>query len=150
MENYFKNLEKKINKKKLKVSIFGVGYVGIKLVIALAKKNCLVSCFDQDLNKLKKISKGVSPYSYISNKEIKSVKKKLIFEKKLNRVKNSDVVIMCLPTPLLGNKPDLSHIVSCWQKIKKFIKKGQLIILESTTYPGCTEEIFLKDLSKIF
>ncbi len=150
MENYFKNLEKKINKKKLKVSIFGVGYVGIKLVIALAKKNCLVSCFDQDLNKLKKISKGVSPYSYISNKEIKSVKKKIIFEKKLNQVKNSDVVIMCLPTPLLGNKPDLSHIVSCWQKIKKFIKKGQLIILESTTYPGCTEEIFLKDLSKNF
>ena len=57
---------------------------------------------------------------------------------------------MCLPTPLNKGKPDLSHIKNCWNKIKNYIKKGQLIILESTTYPGCTEEIFIDYLEKNF
>ena len=58
-----------------------------------------------------------------------------------------DFIIICLPTPLdKKNKPDLSHIIECMTKIKKFLKRGQTIILESTTYPGTTENIILKNL----
>ena len=150
MKNYFLELNNKIKKRNIKISIFGIGYVGIKLVLALAKKNCLISCFDNDAGKIKKISKGISPFSYISNKEIKDVKKNLFFYKDIEKVQDSDIIIMCLPTPLNKGKPDLSHIKSCWNKIKNHTKKGQLIILESTTYPGCTEDIFLAYLKKHF
>lgn len=150
MQNYFQELNNKIKRRKVKISIFGIGYVGIKLVLALAKKNCSISCFDKDVEKIKKISKGVSPFSYISNKEIKDVKKNLIFYNDIKNVRDADVIIMCLPTPLFKGKPDLSHIKNCWDQIKKYIKRGQLIILESTTYPGCTEDIFLKYLKKNF
>ncbi len=150
MKSFLFELNNKIKKRKINVAIFGVGYVGIKLVLALGKKNCLVSCFDKDNKKIKKISKGISPFSYISNKEIKNVKKNIIFPKNLSEVCNADVIIMCLPTPLNKGKPDLSHIKNCWNQIKHYIKKGQLIILESTTYPGCTEEIFLGHLKKNF
>lgn len=150
MNTYFKNLLNKIQKKHINISIFGIGYVGIKLVLAFAGKNCTVSCYDQDRKKIKKISKGISPFSYISNKEIKNIKKKLIFEKNFNQVKNSDVIIMCLPTPYGKNKPDLSHIKNCWNNIKSHTRKGQLLVLESTTYPGCTEEIFSDYLKKKF
>ena len=150
MRSYFFKLNNKIKKKNINVSVFGVGYVGIKLVLALAKINCKVSCFDKDNKKIKRISSGISPFSYISNKEIKSVKKNIIFQKDIKKVHNADVIILCLPTPLNKGKPDLSHIKNCWKQIKNYTKKGQLIILESTTYPGCTEEIFIKYLKKKF
>tara|TARA_Y100001958_G_C21243139_1_gene571770 strand:+ start:824 stop:2122 length:1299 start_codon:yes stop_codon:yes gene_type:complete len=150
MRSYSQELITKIKKKKVNVSIFGVGYVGIKLVLALAKKNCNVSCFDKDDKKIKQISSGISPFSYISNREIREVKKNIIFQKNLREISNADVIIMCLPTPLYKGKPDLSHIKNCWDKIKNYIQKGQLIILESTTYPGCTEEIFIKYLRNKF
>ncbi len=150
MNIYFQNLLKKIKKKQINIAVFGIGYVGIKLVLALAEKNCNVTCFDQDKNKLKKISKGKSPFSYIPDNQIKKIRKKLFFQKSYKDVAKADIIIMCLPTPLTNNKPDLSHIKKCWENIKKFVKKGQLIILESTTYPGCTEEIFLNQLQKKF
>jgi len=150
MKSYSQELINKIKKNRVNVSIFGVGYVGIKLVLALANKNCVVSCFDKDDKKIKQISSGISPFSYISNKEIREVKKNIIFQKNPKKVSNADVIIMCLPTPLNKGKPDLSHIKNCWNKIKNYIKKGQLIILESTTYPGCTEEIFIDYLEKKF
>ena len=150
MTNYFQNILKKIKNKQINIAVFGIGYVGIKLVLALAEKNCNVTCYDQDKKKLKKISEGKSPFSYIPDSDIKKIKKKLFFENSYKNVVKADIIIMCLPTPLTNNKPDLSSIKKCWMSIKKFVKKGQLIILESTTYPGCTEEIFLNDLKKKF
>lgn len=150
MNNYFQSLLKKIKKKQLNIAVFGIGYVGIKLVLALAEKNCNVTCFDQDKKKLRKISESKSPFSYIPDKTIKKIRKRLFFENNYKDVAKADIIIMCLPTPLTNNKPDLSSIKKCWIDIKKFVKKGQLIILESTTYPGCTEEIFLNELKKRF
>ena len=80
MKSYSQDLINKIKKNRVNVSIFGVGYVGIKLVLALANKNCVVSCFDKDDKKIKQISSGISPFSYISNKEIREVKKNIIFQ----------------------------------------------------------------------
>jgi UDP-N-acetyl-D-glucosamine dehydrogenase len=153
MENYkskIHEIEKKITNKKIKIGIIGVGYVGIKLVIEFANKNFKIHCFDKDLKKLKKIKSGISPFSYIKNHEFNKVSKNIIINSDFKKIPDCDVVIICLPTPLKNNKPDLSQITSAWFKIKNFIRKYQLIILESTTYPGTTEEIFLKDLNSKF
>ena len=149
--NYFvKKLNQKISKRCLKIGIIGIGYVGIKLVLAFSKNQNLIYCFDKDKNKIKLLKKGKSPYSYIANKEIKNKLKYLNLENNIVDVKNCDVVIFCLPTPLKRGKPDLSDIVEAWKQIKYLIKPGQLIVIESTVYPGCTEEIFYSYLSRKF
>ena len=145
-----KNFINNIKKRKINIGVIGVGYVGIKLVLEFAKKNFSVYCFDQDFQKLKKIKSGNSPFSYIKNEEFIKIKKKIIINKDFKKIPNCDVIIICLPTPLKYNKPDLSQITNTWLKIKNLIKKNQLIVLESTTYPGTTEEIFLKHLSLKF
>lgn len=141
---------KKIRNKSINIGILGIGYVGIKLVLAFAKNKNKVYCFDSDVKKIRNLTKGVSPYSYIKSSEIKKKLKYLNLKNSLPSIKNCDVIIICLPTPLKNEKPDLSHIKNGWNKIKPYIQKGQMIILESTTYPGCTEDIFYKYLNKKF
>lgn len=149
-ENYYNELVKKIKSKKTKVAIIGIGYVGIKLALAFAKKKLKVYCYDQDIEKINLISKRKSPYSYISDNKIKKVIKYLNLKNNLHEISEVDVIIFCLPTPLDKNKPDISDLRAGWSKVKPFINKGHLIILESTTYPGCTEEIFGFYLNKRF
>jgi UDP-N-acetyl-D-glucosamine dehydrogenase len=149
-KNYYNELVKKIKGKKTKVAIIGIGYVGIKLALAFAKAKVKVFCYDQDVKKINLISKGESPYSYISDNKIKKVIKYLNLRNSLHEISEVDVIIFCLPTPLNKNKPDISDLRNGWSKVKPFIRTGQLIVLESTTYPGCTEEIFGFDLKKKF
>lgn len=137
-------------KKNLKIGIIGVGYVGIQLVIQFAKKKFHIECYDKDYNKIKKIKSGKSPFSYISDDIFKKISKNISINKNFNSITKCDVIIICLPTPLKKNKPDLSQIKNVWNKLKSFIRKNQLIILESTSYPGTTEEIFLKYLKSNF
>ena len=120
--------------------------MGIKLVLAFSKGNNFIYCFDSDLKKIKTLRKKNSPFSYIKNSEIKNSYKYLNLDNKLKDISKCDVVLICLPTPLKNNKPDLTHIQKSWKSIKSYVRKGQILILESTTYPGCTEDIFLKDL----
>ena len=149
--NYFvKKLNQKIKKRCLKIGIIGIGYVGIKLVLAFSKNKNSIYCFDKDKNKIRLLKKAKSPYSYIKNKEIKNKLKYLKLENNIINVKNCDVVIFCLPTPLKKGKPDLNHLIEGWKQIKNYIKPGQLIVIESTVYPGCTEEIFHSYLDKKF
>ena len=150
MENYYQKFVKKIKKKKAKIAIVGIGYVGIKLALAFAKSKFNVYCYDQDLDKINLISNGKSPYSYINDNKIRRVIKFLNLKNDLNQILEVDVIIFCLPTPLKNNKPDISDLRDGWKKVKPYIKQGQLIILESTTYPGCTEEIFGTYLNKKF
>ncbi len=145
-----KELIKKIKKKSLNIGIIGIGYVGIKLVLAFSKGNNFIYCFDSDLKKIKTLRKKNSPFSYIKNSEIKNSYKYLNLDNKLKDISKCDVVLICLPTPLKNNKPDLTHIQKSWKSIKSYVRKGQILILESTTYPGCTEDIFLKDLKNKF
>ena len=149
IKKYFNNLHKKIQSKKSIVGVVGVGYVGIQLLIQLSKQNFKTIGFDKDKNKLSKLSTGESPFSYISNQKIKSLKKKCFYTDKYENIRICDIIIICLPTPIKKDtKPDLSAIVSTFYKLKKYIKKGQLIILESTTYPGTTREKIGKNLKK--
>ena len=149
--DYFNELKRKIKNRKVIVGVIGIGYVGIQLLIQFSKAKIKTVGFDKDRNKIKKLNKGISPYTYINNNKIKSIKKNNFYTSDLSRINLCDVIIICLPTPIKKNtKPDLSAIETTINKIKRFIKKGHLIILESTTYPGTTREKIVKILNKDF
>ncbi len=150
MNHFVKTLNNKISKRSLKIGIIGIGYVGIKLVLAFSKGKNFIYCFDQDKDKINLLERGISPYSYIKNSEIKNKLKYLKLNNNIQDIDQCDVIIFCLPTPLKNNKPDLSDVKRGWNKIKHLLKPGQLIILESTVYPGCTEEIFYDYLNNKF
>ena len=131
--NYFYNLKKKIQNNKAVICIVGLGYVGSAIIEKFNKKGFKTIGIDKDPKKLKSQFKT----------------KKMTLTNNYSYVKNADVIIIALPTPLQKNmNPDLSYIKESLQKIKRFLKKGQLISLESTTYPGTTEEIILPVLRK--
>ena len=126
--NYYNILKKKISDRSAKICVIGVGYVGLPLLKSFANKGFNTIGLDKDKKKSKIVNK-------IKNST---------FSTNYNVTQSADVIIITLPTPLKINKtPDLSHIISCARKLKKNIKKGQLISLESTTYPGTTESFIL-------
>jgi UDP-N-acetyl-D-glucosamine dehydrogenase len=140
-----------IQNKEAKIGIVGLGYVGLPLLLEFAKSGFTVTGIDIDTQKVKLLEKGKSYIQDVSDKELNP----FIEMKRINPtssfevIERLDAVIICVPTPLVKTKdPDLSHVVSAAKEIKKWLGKGQLIILESTTYPGTTEEIVLPILSE--
>jgi UDP-N-acetyl-D-glucosamine dehydrogenase len=146
----FNKLIKKYKKKKIKIGIVGIGYVGLKLLLQFAKNKVQVLGFDNNLEKLNMLNKRISPISYIKNSEIKKTSNYSSYNNDYSKLKECDAIILCLPTPLKNKKPDLSHIINTLKKIKKYFKKNQLLVLESTTYPGTTEEKIKPFLDKKF
>jgi UDP-N-acetyl-D-glucosamine dehydrogenase len=138
---------KKIQSKKINIGIVGIGYVGLNLLIQFAEKKIKVYGFDNDEIKINTLKKFASPISYIKNKTILNIKKYTDFEVNYKNIEKCDVIIICLPTPLDDEqKPDLSHIKTAILKIKKFLRTGQTIVLESTSYPGTTKETIIQKL----
>ena len=129
---FYRNLKNKLRKKEAVICIIGLGYVGLELFKSFKKKNFNLIGIDLDKNKIKKILNT----------------KKTLVSSNFKHIIKADIIIIALPTPLTKSlTPDLSYIKSCLKSIKPHLKKGQLISLESTTYPGTTEEIigdFLK------
>lgn len=147
MSNFYNiNLEK-IKLNKLKISIVGLGYVGLNLLIHFSKTKNQIYGIDKDFNKISSIKKGKSYINYISDNDIKNIKKNSFFSNNYNSIKSSDVVIFCLPTPLKNNKPDLSYLKKAFDEAKNKIRIGQILILESTSYPGTTEDFLYKNLN---
>jgi UDP-N-acetyl-D-glucosamine dehydrogenase len=146
------NLVQKINQNKFKVGIIGLGYVGLPLALEFSIKNIFVLGFDLDIEKVNKINKEKKSYiKHIPSEKIKNEvnKKTFVATSDFSRIKEVDVVIICVPTPLNVNRePDLSYVLNSTIEIAKYMKKGQLISLESTTYPGTTDEDILSILEK--
>jgi UDP-N-acetyl-D-glucosamine dehydrogenase len=141
-----KRLIDKIMNKKAKVGIIGLGYVGLPLAVLFAKKGFSVFGIDIDKDRIKRAKKGKSYILDVEENELKKVilQKKLKVTDDFSAIKRLDAVIICVPTPLKEKKePDVSYIISAVENIKKIMKKGQIVVLESTTYPGTTEEIIL-------
>ena len=149
MENY-KNIINNIIKKKSRICIIGLGYVGLPLAIEFIKKKFNVFGYDTDIKKIKKIQLGKSYISNFSDDIIKKMLKKNFFAtNKPSDLKSADIIIFCLPTPLKNSKnPDLSHVRDCLKKFEPYFRKNQVISFESTSYPGTTEEIFEKFILK--
>ena len=141
-----KKLLSKIINKKAKIGIIGLGYVGLPLVREFLRVGFPVIGFDVDNKKVSLLNQGKSYIKHIANKTIKDFVSSGRFQAITNfsSLKNVDVVIICVPTPLNDyREPDLSYILETTKTIALNLKKGQLIVLESTTYPGTTDEVIL-------
>ena len=144
-----KDLINKIEKKEAIVGIIGLGYVGLPLLIRFAEEGFRVIGFDIDEKKVKKLNKKVSYIHHISSRLLEKIGDKFIATTDFRRLNEPDCILICVPTPLTEKKePDLRYIERTVELIKQRLRKGQLIILESTTYPGTTEELILGKLSQ--
>ncbi len=134
------------------VGIIGLGYVGLPLAIHFGSKGFKVIGFDLDTRKIDKLLHGESYIKHIPAEPIR----KMIHQKQLDvsidfsRLSEADCILICVPTPLSDKmEPDLSYLLDTTQTIAKSLRRGQLIVLESTTYPGTTEEMLLPRLSSV-
>lgn len=136
----------KIKNKKAKIAVIGLGYVGLPLAIEFAKKGFSALGVDLDINKVRAINAGKSYILDIKEEDVSSLVKKGLLKATADytKLKGADAIIICVPTPLRKTKdPDMSFIVSAAEAIAKNLRKGQVVVLESTTYPGTTEEVIL-------
>lgn len=140
--------------KKNLVGIIGLGYVGLPMLHLLSKKKINCYGFDIDNNKIECLKKNISYISDLKNNELKVINKSKVFNiNKVNEniIRQLDYIIFTLPTPLTSKlNPDISMIENAFNKVKKYLRKGQTIILESTVYPGATKKIFCNFLQKKF
>jgi UDP-N-acetyl-D-glucosamine dehydrogenase len=137
------DLERKIKTRKARIGIIGMGYVGLPLVKLFLSKGFEVLGFDVDEKKIKMLNQGKSYIKHVTAEELKGFirDKKFQATADFQSLSGVDVVIICVPTPLDSHKnPDLSFVLKTTETISQYLKKGQLVILESTTYPGTTEE----------
>lgn len=144
-------LKNKINLKKAKIAVLGLGYVGLPLAVNFAKSGFRVFGLDKDQDRVDQINKKKSYISDIPTKDVATLvqKGKFSAQTDFSILKSVDVILICVPTPLKRRyTPDIKYIVSAVEDVRKNLKKGQLIILESTTYPGTTEELILPVLQK--
>ena len=137
-----KKLIEKIKKNNAVIGIIGMGYVGLPLTIAFTNKHFKVVGFDIDPIKIDKLNSNISPIKGINHTDIADIRKKGLFSitSDFTKISEVDVVIICVPTPLNKyRQPDLGPIISTGNSIAENLS-GQLIILESSTYPGTTDE----------
>ena len=130
-----------LKKKNARIGIFGLGYVGLPLAILYAKQGFKVTGFDIDSSKIKTLNSKQSYISYIKPSVISNfINKNLTVTTDFSLSKDMDAMIICVPTPLKKKKPDLSFVINTIKNLQPYIRKGQVLSLESTTYPGTTEE----------
>jgi len=145
------NLKSKIINKESIIGIIGMGYVGLPLAIRFSQEGFKTIGFDIDANKVKLLNTGKSYIKHISEDNISAMTEcGFIATMEFSQIKTVDVILICVPTPLgIHNEPDLSYIRSTLESIKLHLKEYQLIILESTTYPGTTEEELLPFIASV-
>ena len=117
---------------------------------SVSKKGFNIIGFDIDNKKIKKLRSKKSYLTTVKDHQLNLIKENFKVTSDFSLTKKLDVIIFCLPTPLKNNKPDLSSIRNSLKKIKKFLRNDQLFILESTSYPGTTEEEIAQTLKKKF
>ena len=126
------------------VGIVGLGYVGLPLAREFCRGGTKVIGFDINSKMVAKINKGLSPIKHISNGQIRDMIKGKRFRAtdSMRELSKPDAILICVPTPLTANRePDTQYIEITCQVISRYLRKGQLIVLESTTYPGTTREL---------
>ncbi len=141
---YYQNFIRKVESRNIKIGIIGVGYVGLPLALNFCKEGLSVIGFDINKKVLCSLNKGESHIKHIKSDDIKKEinSKKLFITDNFSLIKDLDAILICLPTPLKNKKePDLSYITNTLLRIKEYLKEGQIISIESTTYPGTTKEI---------
>jgi UDP-N-acetyl-D-glucosamine dehydrogenase len=142
-------LLRKIEERTARISIIGMGYVGLPLAVEFARSGFQVTGIDIDKKKITALSSGKSYIPDVDSKDLALLirEKRLMATDDFSVLASSDSVSICVPTPLRKTKdPDISYIVASTREILKYLHREQLIVLESTTYPGTTDEIILPRL----
>jgi len=147
----FEPLELKFANHTANVGIIGLGYVGLPLALLFADAGFPVTGFDVDAQKVEKLSRGESYIYRVPSSEIQLARtKRFSATADYSDIGGMDAVIICVPTPLNEQRePDLSYITNTAEAITPHLRAGQLIVLESTTYPGTTEEVLVPILEQI-
>jgi UDP-N-acetyl-D-glucosamine dehydrogenase len=146
----FSELQTKIETRQARVAVIGLGYVGLPLALLYTEQKFPVTGFDIDQRKVSTLAEGGSYIYRIPATEIQEARTRG-FEATADysRVSQMDAIIICVPTPLNEyHEPDLSYITNTAQAFAPYLRAGQLVILESTTYPGTTEEVLIPILEK--
>ena len=139
----------KIKERKARIGVIGLGYVGLPLLIEFGKSGFPVTGLDIDTKKINHLLQGKSYIRHITGESILALnsEKTFLASTDFSLVSGLDCILICVPTPLTKKKePDMSYITSTAREIAPHIKKGQLIVLESTTYPGTTSGILAAEL----
>jgi UDP-N-acetyl-D-glucosamine dehydrogenase len=134
----------KIENKQVVVGIIGMGYVGLPLALAFDRAGFRVLGFDIDPAKVKKLNRGESYLKHIGAGRVAAMARRGKFQATgdFRRLREADAIAICVPTPLTDMKePDLSFVVSSAEQVAAALRRGQLVVLESTTWPGTTDEV---------
>jgi len=142
-------LLEKIASRSLHIGVIGLGYVGLPLAVTFAEAGFYVTGIDVDQQKVDQANNGESYISDVESEKLQQLLngQKLTFTTDFTVLKDIDAVSICVPTPLRKTRdPDISYIIAATQQIRTHLHPGQLIVLESTTYPGTTDEALLPEL----
>ena len=142
---------KKINQGEIVVGIVGLGYVGLPLAEAFVRQNTNVIGYDISDKRANQLNSGHSGMKHIDDSRVQSMLDKKLFVATANAedLKAADAILIAVPTPLdVHHQPDLSYVVATCETLSKVLRKGQIVVLESTTYPGTTEEVMKPILEK--
>jgi len=143
------DLIQKLKSKQAKVAILGLGYVGLPLAVVFAEGGFHVTGVDPDSRKVDSLTKGVSYIPDVKTETVERLVKSgyLTATADFSVLKDMDAVSICVPTPLRQTgDPDMSFIISATEELAKYVHKGMVVVLESTTYPGTTRELLLPKL----
>ena len=134
-------------KEKIKIGIIGVGYVGLPLAVEFQKKYNVV-CYDTNKKRIKNLNSNIDNTLEVSKNTLQKTKR-LFFTNDINKLKDVNYFIVTVPTPInKQNKPNLQMLIKASKDVGKLLKKGDIVIYESTVYPGCTEEVCVPLLEK--
>lgn len=146
MKNYVQLIKEAIKAKNAKVCFIGIGYVGLPLAVENAKSGFNVLGIDRNIDRVNMINAGQNYIQDVADEELSMLVQDGVLSAAdhFSDLSQQDIIIICVPTPLNEyHNPDTSYVEDVATKISKSLRKGQLIILESTTYPGMTQEIIL-------
>jgi len=137
--------------KRADVGVIGLGYVGVPLALLFARSGFSTTGFDIDSEKVEKLERGETYIRHITADAVAAVRKQKRFQATTDfaRLRRMDAIIICVPTPLDEHRePDLSYVCNTAESLRPHLRAGQLVVLESTTYPGTTDEVLLPILSR--
>ena len=134
-------LAARIREREATTAVVGLGYVGLPLLLAIARAGYPVIGVDASGEKIDALRDGRSTIVDVTDSEIATLDRRTVFSANPGPLADADVIILCLPTPLADGAPDLTMVLAAGEDVARYIQPGRLVVLESTTYPGTTEEL---------
>jgi UDP-N-acetyl-D-glucosamine dehydrogenase len=141
MVSQVKELQDRLQQRRARVAVIGLGYAGLPLLCTIAAAGFSTVGIDRDAARVNILATGTSPIADVPDELLQRLQDRLQFTVSYEVVRHCDISIICVPTPLKDQQPDLSAVIDAAQHLENVIPENHLVVLESTTYPGTTEEV---------